>query len=658
MVLGVVLVFLTLAQCTVNKPESPSWDTNLTVPLLNRTYPVQELVERIDQEGLIFDSVNDIVSFNLRLPVDTLRFDADQLSTADLQYHIAERLEEVTMTAPSTTPVNVTLASIAGLSSGLPNDSADVTAMGFTVFNTIPAFSTFSSATFSGGTLRIQIDNNLGVSLDTIYTQLYDIDRSVVVSVDTFATPLATGANTSVDIFLGGKTMSNNIRVTATCHTPGGTVTGVSTRYLGTSVEFPDELTVTAATAQIPTFSCSMTQSVAFDEDGRIDQVTLGSGMFRTTITNASNLTSSFTVTVPDLKLNGVALTVTRQVGPFSTVNVNTNLAGYQITPTDVTTPQQIMFDAEGTIFGTGSNQVQVNQSDSFVVVAELSNLNFASITGAIDSTVINFDNFDQNIDVPMGLDSAQIQDGMITLEIENALDMPGTVDITLNGNNGKTMHLSGVITPGSPGQPSTVNLSDTSAGDFFSPIPSEVTIVGSAVIGDGTYTGTITEDDYVVSNVIISAPLNISIPQTTFDADVENADIESDDIDEITDHITEAQFVYSITNHLPLGASVSIYISTDSATVFTSPLLVFDSLSVDGAPVTAQGVVTDTTFTGERTIVLDSADIQVFNNPVLYIGQRMTLESTDGQFVKMTGGDYVHVVGRLEFAYRFDGNF
>ena len=43
----VIVVFLTLAQCTVEKPESPQWSTRLTVPIVNRTYDMEELVNKI-----------------------------------------------------------------------------------------------------------------------------------------------------------------------------------------------------------------------------------------------------------------------------------------------------------------------------------------------------------------------------------------------------------------------------------------------------------------------------------------------------------------------------------------------------------------------------------------------------------------------------------
>ena len=45
----VVLVFLTLTQCTVKTPESPVWNTTFVMPVVNRTYNMQEIIEKMDR---------------------------------------------------------------------------------------------------------------------------------------------------------------------------------------------------------------------------------------------------------------------------------------------------------------------------------------------------------------------------------------------------------------------------------------------------------------------------------------------------------------------------------------------------------------------------------------------------------------------------------
>ena len=43
----VVLIFLTLTQCTVNKPEAPQWTTQFVLPLVSRTYEMPEIIDKM-----------------------------------------------------------------------------------------------------------------------------------------------------------------------------------------------------------------------------------------------------------------------------------------------------------------------------------------------------------------------------------------------------------------------------------------------------------------------------------------------------------------------------------------------------------------------------------------------------------------------------------
>lgn len=51
----VILVFLTLVQCTIKKPEAPSWQADLVIPLMNESWDMATLIEKIDQDNLILD---------------------------------------------------------------------------------------------------------------------------------------------------------------------------------------------------------------------------------------------------------------------------------------------------------------------------------------------------------------------------------------------------------------------------------------------------------------------------------------------------------------------------------------------------------------------------------------------------------------------------
>jgi len=657
--LAVVIAFLTLAQCTIKKPESPQWNTQLTIPAVNRTYTMEELIGKIDQEGLEIDS-SGIVTYSITEDLDTVQLEEDLLTTSDLSYVISEQVGTVSLNPPDMDPVTVSLSSISGLASSLPGDSANVVETSFDLYNDMPTITSFSQATISNGQVEVVVDNGLGVSLDTVIIEIFDINNGWTIATDTFPTPVASGDTDSLSLSLDGKTISNDLRVINHCYTPGGLVDSVSSRYISTELVFADSLEVTSAVAEVPALSREYSQQVALDESNRIDTASLSNGSLNLTIVNGTNLDANVTVTITDLVSSGSQpLTIDQPIPARQNTVVTVDLSGYRLIPSDVTVPQDIDINITASVPGTAPQQVEINQSDSFFVEAALSSMTFSSVTGVFDTVTASFEGLEQNIDVPTGFDSVQFVSAILTLEIENGIDMPGHLDIQLHGDNGKSLNFSGNIAASGEDTTTLSTISDSTVADFFSPPPSHIDLSGSATFGDGAYQGTIEVDDFVLARVKILAPLELIINESQIRTDIESEQIDQEDIDIITDHFIEGRFIYNIINHLPLGAYINVFFGGDSATLYSDPVKTFDSLFVMAAPVSAIGIVTDTASTGYQEIYLDSADVRrILENDTLYIGQELILEGSNGQSVKLTQDDYITVIGRIEVEYRFDGEF
>lgn len=657
--LAVAVAFLTLAQCTIKKPESPQWNTRLTVPVVNRTYSMEELIRKIDQEGLEIDS-SGIVTYSITEDLDTVQLEEDLLTTSDLSYVISEQVGTVRLDPPDVDPVTVSLSSISGLASSLPGDSANVIETSFDLYNDMPTITSFSQATISNGQVEVVVDNGLGISLDTVIIEIFDISNGWTIATDTFPAPVASGDTDSLSLSLDGKTISNDLRVISYCYTPGGLVSSVSSRYISTELVFSDSLEVTSALAEVPALSREFSQQVALGESDRIDTASLSGGNLNLIIVNGTNLDADVTVTIPDLVSSGSQpLTIDQPVPARQNTVITVDLSGYRLIPSDVTVPQDIDINVTASVPGTAPQQVEINQSDSFFVEAALTSMTFSSVTGVFDTVTASFEDLEQDIDVPTGFDSVQFASAILTLEIENGIDMPGYLDIQLDGDNGKSLNFSGNIAPGGSDSTSLTVISDSSVAGFLSPIPSHIDLSGSVTFGDGIYQGTIEGDDFVLARVKIFAPLELIINESRIETDIESEEIDQEDIDAITDHLIEGRFIYNIINHLPLGAYVNVFFGGDSATLYSDPVKTFDSLFVTAAPVSALGIVTDTASTGYQEIYLDSADVRrILENDTLYIGQELVLEGSNGQSVKLTQDDYITVIGRIEVEYRFDGEF
>ena len=657
--LVVVVTFLTLVQCTIKKPESPQWNTKLTVPVVNRTYSMEELIRKIDQEGIDIDS-SGAVTYSITEDLDTVRLEEDLLTTSDLSYTVSEQVGAVSLDPPNIDPVAVSLSSIYGLASSLPGDTATVAAYSFNLYNDMPTIASFSQITVVDGQVDVTIDNGLGIDLDTVIIEIYDVANSITIVTDTFPGIIASGTVISLPVSLNGKTISDSLRVNSHCYTPGGLVDSVSSRYVSTELVFTDSLEVSSAIAEIPALSREYSQQLALGESDRIDTASLSDGSLHLTIFNGTNLDANLIITIPDIISSGSQpLTIDRFVPPRQNTVVVVDLGGHQLIPSDVTMPQEIEINVTASTPGTAPQQVQINQSDSFFVQADLSSMIFSSVIGVFDSAIASFENLEQNIEVPTGFDSLQFVSAILTLEIENAVDLPGYLDIQLHGDNGKSLNFSGNITAGGRDSITLSTIIDSTVADFFSPIPSHIDLSGSAIFGDGVYQGKVETGDFIFARVKIFAPLELIINESRIETDIESEEIDQEDIDIITDHFIEGRFIYNIINHLPLGAHINVFFGNDSTTLYSDPIKTFDSLFVTAAPVSLSGIVTDTVSTGYQEIYLDSADVRrILENDTLYIGQELVLESSDGQMVKLIQDDYITIIGRIEVEYYFDGEF
>ena len=567
----IVVIFLTLAQCTIKKPESPVWNTKLTIPAVNRTYGMAELIRKIDQEGIGIDS-SGMVVYSITKDLDTVQLEQDLLTTSDLSYSASARVGTVLIGPPSVDPVTISIAAISGLANSLPGDSADVAPVSFDLYNNMPTISTFSSAEVANGSFDIVVDNNLGISLDTVIVQIYDVVNAAVVATDTFPQPISSGSTGTLPISLDSQSISNSFRIDEHCYTTGGLVDSVSTRYVTTDLVFTDSLEVLSAVAEIPALTRDFSEQIQLAETDRIDTAAFSSGNLNLSILNATNLSVDLTITIPDVvSPGGQPLTVDQPVSARQNTVVNVALSGYRLAPSDVTVPQEIEINVTAATPGTAPQQVQVNQSDSFFVNADLTSLTFAYVTGVFDSVTADFAGIEQEIDVPTGFDALELMTATMTLEIENSINLSGRLSLQLDGDNGKQLHFSGDIAAGAKDSTTWSSLSDSSVADFLSPIPSRITASGTAVLGDGISQGTVYHDDYLFGWVRIHAPLEVIVNESHIEVEIESESIDQDDIDLITEHVLEGRFIYNIINHLPLGARFNFFFSGDSLTLLPS---------------------------------------------------------------------------------------
>ncbi|UCD63327.1 MAG: hypothetical protein JSW34_11345 [Candidatus Zixiibacteriota bacterium] len=658
--LAVIVVFLTLTQCTVKKPEAPEWNTTFVVPVVNKTYDMEELIRRIDQEEIFIDTNGD-VAFSMDKELDTVQLNDDDLSVSDLSHTMAEVLGPLSIDAPDDENFIASLESLAEGLGQVPGwDSVIIPAnTPFTAMHSISVAS-FTWADITQGQIKVVVSNWLGLTLYGVGIELFDAADSTVIANCSFPAPLAHGDADSVNVSLAGKRVSNDLRLSVSGHSNPLTEVRLvpEGKQLMTSLSFGSGLVVSAAMAEIPDVDdLNFSEMVGLDVDASesIDSAGLQTGDLDLAVTNNTSLPGNLMITIPNLHLDGMPLSYIRDVGAGQTVFIHTDLAGYTLVPEN----DSVEVIALASIPGSGSQQVLVRQTDSVDVDVSLSNMSFGYVTGIFANSVADFDDIHEELDVPEGFDNISLVTAILTLEVENAVDMPGYLDIEISGSNGKVISLSGDIEAKGDETSQISTIVNDEIADFLSPLPEAIDVSGTVQFGDGAYHGTVTADDFVLARVRIDAPLAIKVTNAEVtDLDIEAEDIDQDDMDYITDHVISARFIYTVANHLPLGVTAVVHLSNDSASLFETPLLTLDTLLAQPAPVSiATGIATAEAVTAGE-IHLENEDVQILNNDSLYIRQQLFLNASDTSGVQLTENDYITINGRIEVVYRFDGDF
>ncbi len=643
----VILVFLTVVQCDIKKPEAPTWTTNLTVPMMSRTYGMPEIIDKIDQPGLGFDEDSNII-FSYSSDIDTFNIDAEELRIDDLSMSFSENIGSVDIDLASPPDQSFNLTDLIDVYGGI------IPGVGIDIYYDLPSFTEFDWATVATGGFYIVLVNDLGVDLSLVQVDVIDkyYVRTITSPPKTFPNVIPDGGRDSIYVEVTGQTISCQLGIDMHCETPGGTVLTTTDKKMTSSVKL-NTLTVTSARAKIPRLTKDLSTRVSIVNDNSITTARLTSGTATLSILNGTALNIDLDVFLPDFTQGGVPLTRHVAAGGNQNQQVVIDLDGYTFAPLDQGFPQNVACSACVVIDSTAPGKATITEGDNIQVNIGVSGVDFSSIEGVLHAAQAQFDSVDLNVDLPRGFDEIQLVNAEMILRIENAFGLDGDVSITVTGDNGQSLVIDATLQAGSVADPSMTIITRNDLADFLNPVPDVISVSGSA---DFSGAGQLTRDDYVFASVDIESPMEMVIDSATFEGDLTSEEIDQNDIDLITDHVVEARIVSNIENHLPLGASVDIYLGGDSATVLDNPQLIIP-LSVDAGTTDAGGNVTDAVSSG-NIVTLDSTDIKILKNPTLYTAQIITLQSTDGQTVKINLDDYIHVSAIIEVEYKFDGEF
>jgi hypothetical protein len=240
--LSLTLIAVSVCACSIEKPQAPSWDTEMVLPLISHQYDMLELVDRMAEDALSYDSLGNI-TFSAGQEMDTVAVDAC-LSVADLSTSFAKTLGSVDIPGPQPISEKILLSDHLAL-------GGDVPAMTIDTLKQLPTIPDIESATVSTGSMIITAANNFDLPLDTVTLTIVDATFETEIGTVCFEDGLSIGETESQTIDLSGKTISSSFVYRAHLYTPGGTILTVAEKTVEVEVRFSSTIRVSSATARI-----------------------------------------------------------------------------------------------------------------------------------------------------------------------------------------------------------------------------------------------------------------------------------------------------------------------------------------------------------------------------------------------------------------------
>ena len=644
-------LMLASASCSIKKPEAPSWETTWDLPLTSKTYSFEDILAELDSTEIQLDTLGNPY-FSIIQEIDTIAVE-NNLTAPGISQTYNDSLGVIDIDPPVVPSSNFAIGDLVDPAYlGLGQIPVDTN---FTIDEALSSFSNFSVAEIYQGSLVLEVVNDLGFNIDSLVITIYN---KVDLDADPFTTPLGVAnfesgvldnQTISRSVDLAGKLLKNQLtlRVYGAVDSQG---INLPSNNLTVNSSFPAGLSVSSATAKLPSISpIDLNQTIDLGDSSIIYQATVETGSMTLNIANATNLPLNISLSIPNFEYLGSPLTVDTSLTGNTSINHNVNLAGYVFTPDGSTTPQTISINASAAINTDSSTMYAVNSSDSIKITADVSSITFESVMGRIQPTEITIDPMVQDIDMPDGFDNAHLTHAELRMYLYNNSTTDVLVDFQLQNNYGSNITASNIIN-GKPLVSSEIEVTEIILGGdslsaFLNPAPSQITIAGSAILNPNNADSvTISSADFFYGEVEIYSPLAFALDSaSTLDLEITDIEMNPDDMPDFNETFVYGNINATLTNRLPVGASVTLYLST-LPTVFNDPnAIVIGPFTLESAVTDANGYsIEEVVSTFDDSLTTD--DIAIFDNTLIYIAPKVELLPTGVNGSIIQGSDYISI--------------
>jgi len=643
-----------LSSCSFDKPSAPSWEVEVTIPLISKKYMMTELVE--DQDVIATDSTG-LLSFEESVDIDRF-FVGDELKLDGQQESFSQSLGSITIDSPGSAQTGVELREIFSQADVLNGQTTVVAPFSFsTSKKPLDPYGSFAYVIIESGLIGITIDNNLPIPLGSpIVIQIWDTVQDLLVSSTTYGQQIPPGQTAKFDIDLAGKRIPNQLSIRLLADSPGsnGTPVLIDAGSSFSMIASIGDLEVSEAQAEIPEQTVSEEDFVSITDSLIVHEADVESGQIQISLNGTIPLDAWVRYELPDFQTaTGAAFVDSFFVARNTSTNKLIDLTGMTLKPTLADFGQQsVRFRWRIRTVGTGTTKVVVKSTDFMNASVNISSIAFASVTGQMGSQKVDISQDDIQIDIPADLDSIFFETATMELVLQNAINFPAQVKLTIEGENDagvtSVLMVDDVLQPAAtPGQPVTTTIvldqSNSNIDEFISIVPSVIRVNGTVRLGNSSWVGTITRNDFVEGLVNMSAPLSVRLSDQTVETDVARLEIDENVREDIIDNLSKGMFYVELENHLPLGATVELLFCDKDSNLYQQPVLQVGPIGAEAAAVDGSGYVG---VAQQSKIVLELSEDQMrtFLFDPLYSGIRILVYGTNGKYVRIRNTDFLGV--------------
>jgi len=666
----IFLTLLILVACSLEEPALPTWLAQWTVPF-ESSYIMREVLE---EPNFTADTTSDgqtVVAISVKDSTEERTVSSSDLSIRPDSDRAGATLDALSLgTLGPENSNKVPLGSILGVTPQvgvpivLPQTTIDLDLVYLLYVD-------LGWAEIKSGTFKLEFFNHTFLSIQSgMQIDIYNDSTDVLVGTSVFPDPIepmSSGIATP-HMDLSGEII--HTRFLLRIHMPIDAVNHVVVEedlddeiWISGTLE---DLSVSRAEAIFPPQYMDIKDSTSvMDQEHRVRWAEIDYGKLDMVIHNKLDIMANISVKLLNITNEfGEVLTETLKLPAMETTNTSIELDDYIIADYPDRNSGELIDYLRYEVYvetDTTGEFTILSEDDSVSVEVNPDSIFFSKIDGQVNDVEIEIDPVIKDdledlskIDGTIYLDSLRM-----ILDVHNGTGIPVFLTLNISGTDGIEQVILAPIEVEATGfevTRVTLDANDPSPNiiDLMAILPKSIRLDATAMVdGDGSVeVGQVVRADYQIFSPLFLRIQEASYLESEIQEEVLNEDVKNN----IEDNIKNAVVYFEVVNGLPVGASGSIYVATDSTDLYSDQVpdstkkFIISDIDVSAAQVDNNGFVSDET-TSDIQEELTETQLHLFTNDTVYIGTKIRLYETDG-LVKFRLKDRINTLGHFQFDF------